>query len=174
MTRRGAWLVGVAVGILSRAGFATGQPAPPDRQPKEIVPLTRFAIGPGAFVEYSGINDSLRIVVRDSVTWRQTWERINAPFIPLPQRPAVDFDREMVVVAGMGRKPTGGYDLEIERAVEDSSGIEVLIKRTIPGDRCLLSAAVTQPVDLARMPASSRPVRFREREQASPCGGRSE
>jgi hypothetical protein len=171
---RSAWLIGVGAAVAVRAAVLVGQPAQPSGPPKEVVPLTRFAARPGAFVEYSGINDSLRIVVRDSASWRQTWERINAPFIPQQPPPAVDFGREMVVVAALGRKPSGGYDLEIERATEDSSGIEVLVRRTIPGDRCPLSAAVTQPVDIARIPASNKPVRFREREQGSPCGGRSE
>jgi hypothetical protein len=78
----------------------------------------------------------------------------------------------MVVVAAMGREPSGGYDIVIEGATEDSSGIDVTVRRTIPGDRCFMSAAVTQPVDLARLPFSTKPVRFREREQSSACGGR--
>jgi hypothetical protein len=151
-----------------RAAFAAGQPA----ARREIVPVTRFATRPSAFSEYSGLNDSLHAVVRDSTAWRALWDRVNAPFFPRPTMPDVDFQREMIVVAAMGREPSGGYDVLIEGASEDSAGIEVVVRRTIPGDRCLMSAAITQPVDLARMPASNKPVRFRERASSSPCGGR--
>jgi hypothetical protein len=163
-------IVGVAIVCVCRAAFAASQPAQPPT-PRETIPLTRFAAQATAFVEYSGVGDSLRTVVRDSVEWRRMWAQINAPFIPRPSLPPVDFQREMVVVAAMGRQPGGGYDIIIERATEDSSGIEVLIRRTIPGERCPTSAAVTQPVDLARIPASNKPVRFREREQATTCSG---
>jgi len=150
------------------AAFAGGQPA----AARETVPLTRFTSHPHAFAEYSGLNDSVRTVVRDSAAWQQLWDRVNAPYVPKPPRPDVDFHREMIVVAAIGREPSGGYDVVIDSAAEDTSSIEVVVRRTIPGERCLTTAAVTQPVDLAKIPASDKPVRFREREQRVACGGR--
>ena len=166
-------LVSVVLACLCRAAFAAGQPAQPP-SPRETIPLTRLASQPSAYVEYSGVSDSLRAVVRDSVEWRRLWVQINGPFIPQPALPRVDFQREMVVVAAMGRQPGGGYDIVIERAVEDTAGIEVLVRRTTPGDRCSSSAAVTKPLDLAKIPVSNKPVRFRDREQAAACGARTQ
>lgn len=166
-------LIGGVVVCLCRVAFAVCQPAQPP-SPREPLPLARFAAQPNAYVEYSGVTDSLRVIVRDSLEWRRIWEQINAPFTPQPSPPRVDFQREMVVVAAMGRQPGGGYDIVIEGATEDSAGIEVVVRRTTPGEHCLSSAAVTQPVDLARIPVSSKPVRFRERGQAVTCEARLE
>ena len=134
------------------------------------VPLTRLRGGPVAFSTYSGLIDSTRGVVRDSVRWRLLWERLNQPFYPRPALPPIDFQREMVVVAALGAKPSGGYDLIIESAEQDSIGIEVALRRENPAPGCPVAAVNTQPADLARIPASEQPVRFRERTVVVPCG----
>lgn len=136
------------------------------------VPLTRLRVGPVAFSTYSGLVDSMRAVVRDSARWRLLWERLNQPFYPQPALPLIDFQREMVVVAALGAKSSGGYDLIIESAELDSSGIEVALRRENPAPGCPVAAVMTQPADLARIPASEQPVRFRERTVVVPCGGR--
>lgn len=133
--------------------------------------VARLRATGGSFDDNSGLVDSLRIVVRDSVAWRSLWAQINRPFIPPPTLPAIDFDRDMIIVAALGAKPTGGYGIMIEGAAEDSSGIEVSVVLSAPGNGCALEAARTEPVDLARMPVTKRPVRFRERTVVVPCGG---
>lgn len=148
------------------SALALGQPS----SERASVPLTRLRDGAVAFSAYTGIGDSLRAVVRDSVLWRQMWDRINQPFFPRPALPAVDFRREMIVVAALGARPNGGYDVVIESAEQDSTGIEVALRRASPAPGCPVAAAVTQPADLARIPASGQPVRFRERTVIVPCG----
>src|SRR5262245_25321505 len=99
------------------------------------VPLTRLRGGPVAFSTYSGLIDSTRAVVRDSVRWRLLWERLNKPFYPRPALPPIDFQREMVVVAALGAKPSGGYGLLIQSAEQDSIGIEGALRRRNPAPR---------------------------------------
>jgi protease stability complex PrcB-like protein len=154
----------VAAGACHSA-FAAGQPS----AQQEPVPLQRFRDGPMGFSSYSGLIDSLRVVVRDSSAWRQLWQQINRPFIPPPSLPSIDFRREMVVVAALGSRPNGGFDVVIEGAAEDSSGIEIDVRRSSPAAGCPVSAVETQPVDLARLPASARSLRFRERSLVIPC-----
>jgi protease stability complex PrcB-like protein len=124
-----------------------------------------------AFETNSGLGDSLHLIVRDTTSWRQIWQRIHQPFIPQPALPAIDFGRDMVVVAAMGTRPSGGYDVIIERAGEDSAGVEVFVRQSSPAAGCPLSAALTQPVDVAKIPARPSPVHFRERRIVVPCGG---
>jgi hypothetical protein len=156
----------VAIGACQSA-LAIGQPpAQPQREP---VPIARFRGGSSAFSTYSGLVDSLRIVVRDSTAWRELWQQINRPFLPRPPLPSVDFQREMVVVAALGARPNTGFNVVIEGAEEDSAGIEVNVRRSSPGAGCPVGAAMSQPVDLARMPASGRALRFRERSIVIPC-----
>lgn len=172
MNRFIACLAAVCACPATFAALAAGQPVAPAAPPRESIPVTRLSTHPHAFAEYSGVSDSTETVVRDSVVWRALWERVTAPIFPKPRLPDVDFRREMIVVAAMGRRPSGGYDIVIDSAAESANGIEVVVRRTIPGERCLTSAAVTQPIDLARIPARPKPVRFRELEQSVPCGGR--
>jgi hypothetical protein len=134
--------------------------------------LARLRATPGSFDDNSGLVDSVRAVVRDSAAWHSLWAEINRPFIPPPALPSIDFDRDIIVVAALGARPTGGYGIMIEGATEDSSGIEVSVVQSSPGHGCALSAARTEPVDLARISVTKRPVRFRERTVVVPCGGR--
>ena len=133
------------------------------------VALTRLRDAPSAFTSYSGLTDSALMVVRDSSAWREIWQRVNRPFVPAPPAPAVDFRQEMIVVAALGRRPTAGHDIMIEGAEQDSAGIEIVVRRSEPAPGCPVAAAVTQPVDLARMRADRRAVRFRERQVVVPC-----
>jgi protease stability complex PrcB-like protein len=154
----------VAIGACQSA-FAAAQPP----VPREPLPLVRFREGQSAFSTYSGLIDSLRLVVRDSTAWRLLWQRINRPFFPPPALPPVDFHREMVVVAALGTRPSAGFDVVIEGATEDSAGIEVEVRRTNPSTGCPVAAAITQPVDLAKIPVSGRALRFRERSTLMSC-----
>lgn len=165
--RRGGHLTaGLCLMTACTSGLAGGQLS------RVTMPVTRLAGDSTSFSTYTGVGDSLRTVVRDSMLWRELWERINQPFFPRPALPPIDFQREMVVVAGLGARPSAGYDVVIEAAEQDSSGIEVALRRASPAPGCPVAAVVTQPVDIARIPASHRPVRFRERDVVVPCGER--
>ena len=132
--------------------------------------VTRLRAGARAFSTYSGITEDSNFVVRDSAAWRQLWERINKPFIPPPALPPIDFAREMVVVAALGARPSAGYDITISSVDRGSAGMEVSVRTRAPGPGCPVEAVVTQPVDLARVPFTAGPVRFREMNEVIPCG----
>ena len=151
--------------IVCHAGYAAAQ----HDSSRGNVPLTRLRDGPSAFTSYSGLADSALLVVRDSGAWQELWQRVNRPFIPAPPAPAVNFQQEMIVVAALGMRPTAGHDVVIEGAEQDSAGIEVVVRRSAPAPGCPVTAAVTQPVDMARMRADRRAVRFRERQVVVPC-----
>ncbi len=136
------------------------------------IPLTRFGRDSTAFATFSGVTDSIHLVIRDPLRWRAYWELIHRPFIPPPRLPDVDFGREMVVLAALGPRPSLGYDILIRSATRDSAGIEVQLRRSNPGPGCAMGAAVSQPVDLARIPASDLYVRFTELITTMPCGAR--
>src|SRR5262245_16791309 len=136
------------------------------------LPLKRFRNDSVAFATFSGVMDSARIVIRDRARWREYWARIHSPFIPQPREPDIDFGREMVILAALGRRPSLGYDILIRSATRASAGIEVQLRRSKPGQGCPVGAAVTEPVDLARIPASDLQVRFTELITATPCGER--
>jgi protease stability complex PrcB-like protein len=136
----------------------------------DTLPVTRLRNSATAFTTYSGLNDSVRAVVRDSAAWHELWRTINRPFYPPPPLPRVDFEHDMVVIAALGARPTAGYDIVIEGARLDSAEVEIALRTLSPAPGCPVSAAMTQPVDLATIPASPRAVRFREKSVIVPCG----
>jgi hypothetical protein len=131
--------------------------------------VTHFGDPADGFSRYSGIADSQRVVIRDTTAWRRYWSVIHRPFIPAPAVPQVDFTREMVVLAALGARPSGGFGIRIDAAIADSTQVLVQVTRIIPGRGCALPAVVTQPVDLVRVPATQLPIAFREREERTDC-----
>jgi len=163
--RRAAFLL---VTCACGATRAFGQPG----LAREATPVTRLAARGTSFSTFSGYTDSVQLVVRDSATWRTAWQTIHRPFIPPPPVPPVDFAREMVLVAALGTRSSEGYEIVFENVREDSGGIEVAVRVSEPARGCPVGATMTQPVDLARIPASARPVRFTKRNVVVPCGVR--
>ena len=133
------------------------------------LPIARFRSAPSGFTAYSGIDDSLRVVVEDVARWEMYWRRVHARMTPAPPVPAVDFAREMVILAALGLRGSGGYGILVDSAYDAGAYVEVVVRRTAPGSGCLVTAAFTQPVDLVRIPARKVPVRFRERVTVEPC-----
>ena len=145
------------------------QQAGPLASRPRAVPFEHFHTGAGSFTSYSGIDDSLRTVVRDAEGWKRTWRAIHRRVSPVPPVPAIDFGREMVVVAALGARPTGGFSIRVDSVIDAGDALEVVIRKDIPGAGCFLSAALTQPLDLALLPARPLPVRFRDRTVAERC-----
>ena len=159
------WLAG----LLVAAGACRTAQAAPRIEEESPVPVVRFRGESRAFSTYSGLDDSLRSVVRDPATWTKLWQRMQRPFFPRPAVPAVDFTRDMVIVAALGQRPSAGYDILIESAERTPDGLIVELRVTSPGSGCPVEAALTQPVDIGRVPFSDGPIRFRARQVVIAC-----
>jgi protease stability complex PrcB-like protein len=141
-------------------------PSAPGTQ--QSITVTRLAPGSGPLTEQSGMTDSARLVIRDASVWAETWARIST-VRPAPPLPAVDFTREMVIVAALGTRPSGGYGIVVESASRENGSLYVAIRSESPGTSCLSSAVLTAPVDVARVPRSDEQVQFRERSVTRSC-----
>ena len=97
------------------------------------------------------------------------WRRITASHGEPPPRPEVDFSREMLLLAAMGAQPSGGYRIRIERVLDDGAELEAHVVHTSPGPRCGAIAAITHPVDVIRIAATPRPVRWLVRQEVIDC-----
>jgi hypothetical protein len=133
------------------------------------LPIARFRSTPAGFTAYSGIDDSLRVMVDDAVRWEAYWRRLHAHVTPPPPVPPVDFGREVVILAALGTRGSGGFTIRIDSAYDVGTYVDIVVRRTAPGSGCLITAAFTQPVDVVRIPARRVPVRFRERALVEPC-----
>lgn len=134
------------------------------------ISLTRFRTDSIAFEFSSGIGQAQNLVIKDAAAWNDLWQRIYAGQTPTPPLPAVDFTQEMVVAAAMGSRPTGGYDIVLTGAGQDSAGLVIAVRATSPGAHCITTQAFTHPIDIARLATSDAPVRFEETRAVADCG----
>ena len=88
---------------------------------------------------------------------------------PEPALPDVDFAREMVVVAALGERRSGGYAIVLDSATGRGGTLVVHLRTRSPDARCAVTGALTQPVDAARLPRHDGPVEFRERAEVVRC-----
>ena len=139
--------------------------------PGADVPLTRFTNAPFSFLSFSGLNTSLRLVVRDDATWQAVWSGLYEGQSRVPPLPAVDFSKEEVLVAALGQRGSGGYSIVFGGAVGDESGgVDVVVQSRSPGKTCGTPAVITQPVDIAKIPKTAGDIRFVEHASVSDCG----
>lgn len=108
----------------------------------------------------SGIEERRQAVIRDSTTWARVWTEIMGSHRPGAPLPAVDFAREMLVVASMGTRSSGGYSMAVDsiRAARDT--VFLRIREYSPGSQCGTTGALTAPVGLARLERSEQPIAF--------------
>jgi hypothetical protein len=142
---------------------------PPSGQPPGMS-LARFPEPTPTYFRYtSAIREPRTLVVRSQAEWVGQWARITANRGPLPAAPAVDWSREMLLMAAMGSRPTGGYAITIDRVIETSRTLDVYIVRSSPGSRCGVTAALTSPVDIVRVARSNKDVRWYPRDVVNEC-----
>lgn len=134
------------------------------------VPQSRFAEEIVSYYQFSsGINAERHVAIRSQSEWEEQWLRLTARHGSRPAAPQVDFSREMLLMAAMGDRPTGGYAVSIERVVDRSAAFEVFVRHTSPGPRCFTTQAITSPVDIVRVAASAKPVRWNVVREVRDC-----
>jgi hypothetical protein len=160
-------LLSIAAGcvLLSGCAEATSADALLDRAPDaQRVEVRRLEFLP---VSFSGIGTVERVVIRSEAEWQPFWTRLWGG--DRRPRPAVDFDREMVVAATMGGRPTGGFWIQVDSAVVSSAAVDVFVTEHSPGRSCATTQAFTYPADAVAIPASAHPVRFHDAKATTEC-----
>jgi hypothetical protein len=164
--------------------MAAALPACGRRGGGESVPVPRppvwSSLPSGALLYYDnsgGIQDSVRLVVRDEAALRDVWGRATANQSPPPAPPAVDFAREMLVVAGAGRLTpedmirvdSVGVREEVTPANRRNRIMEVVV-HTVRG--CQRFASDAYPLAIVKVERFDGEVRFTERlVRAEGCPG---
>ena len=140
-------------------------------QPTESLPLsvTRLGRADSSLTYSSGFTTSQRLVVRDATTWGNTWAAIWGRVSTPPPLPEIDFTREMVIVAALGQRNTGGYSIFVAEAAEENGTVRVRIRSVSPGPRCGVTLALTEPVDAARVARRDGVVTFEETAEVQQC-----
>jgi protease stability complex PrcB-like protein len=113
----------------------------------------------------TGIGESRRLIIRDANAWASFWSELG-----VGDRPAVDFTRDVVVAVAAGQRPTGGYEIAVDRVRQANGELTVEVVETTPGPNCMTTTSLTQPVDVIVVPASTaRSWSFVERKEVRGC-----
>ncbi len=134
-----------------------------------ILEIDRLPDSSTPFAIATGLNKSEGIVVRDAQAWADVWRRIHSIRRPKPGLPAVDFEQHTVIVVAQGRKPSGGYAVEITSATLIAGHLQIDITLTHPGKGCIVTTAMVSPVDIAVLPQFDGEAVFHELIVASEC-----
>lgn len=141
----------------------------PEQVPENAVPVAQEPV----FSEYySGIDEPDRQVIRDWEAWKALWGEVTRNRAPKPDPPAIDFSGDMVIVAAMGRRSTGGYSISIDEIRRSEGRLFAVVTEVSPGSGCMTTQAFTAPVTAVRIPWSDEPVTFVERKETQDCGRR--
>jgi hypothetical protein len=98
--------------------------------------------------------------------WLMFWRSIKTDVVGGPMQsavgaiPDIDFKRYTLIVAGAGKKSTGGYSISINSVVEERDAIRVTVVETTIGHNCAGSAISTSPFVGASIPATAKQVMF--------------
>lgn len=159
----------------------------PDSSPKvepsspDAVPLQPADSGQQAYAPYgtpatpairrigqwtrTGINEARRLVIRDANAWAAFWSELG-----VGDRPAVDFSRDLVVAVAAGQRPSGGYEVAVDRVSQTNGELTIEVVETSPGPNCMTSSSLTQPVDIVVVPGvNARGWSFVERKEVRGC-----
>ncbi len=151
-----------------------GRPAPP--APARVLTAADHLY----YDNTGGIQDSLRLVIRDPQRFQQIWTRATSTQVTPPPAPAIDFSKWMVVVVDAGRR---NIDDEIrvdsaafhERTTVQGKKERVLDVTVVLRQGCGGLNASGYPLEIVRLPAFAGKVQFVERTvPASGCGGGSQ
>ncbi len=113
----------------------------------------------------TGIGESRRLVIRDANGWAQFWSELG-----VGDRPSVDFNRDVVIAVAAGQRPTGGYEIVIDRVTQNDGQLTVEVVERTPGPNCMTTASLTQPVDVVVVPAAdAKSPSFLERKEMRGC-----
>jgi hypothetical protein len=113
----------------------------------------------------TGIGEARRMVIRDANSFAQLWSELGAG-----DRPDVDFTQNVVVVAALGQRPSGGHEIAVSRVGQADGQLTIEVVETEPGPNCVTTGAETQPVDVVVVPATApRGWSFLERKEIRAC-----
>jgi len=113
----------------------------------------------------TGVGESRRLIIRDANAWAAFWSELG-----VGDRPAVDFTRDVVVAVAAGQRPTGGYEIAVDRVRQANGELTVEVVETTPGPNCMTTTSLTQPVDVIVVPApTARSWSFVERKEVRGC-----
>ena len=96
----------------------------------------------------SQIDTARQAVVRSAAEWSTLWSQHAGD----RSRPAVDFDKEMVVAVFLGTRPTAGFSVEVVGAREEGAALIVSYRESRPQPGAVAAQVLTSPFHVVAVP----------------------
>ncbi len=111
----------------------------------------------------SRINNQEAIVIVDSVVWKDVWNRIQGfsdahGVLLFAEPPAVDFNKETIVVISRGRCFRKENGIEVKRVVEEDDTVHVQVQLTKSVLGRMAPIAITYPYRIIAIPSCGKPI----------------
>lgn len=146
-------------------------PAVPDAGP--LPPGTR-ALAAGARLPAPKLDERcysppVRTVFHSELEWNSYWTGVNETCTAPPLPEEVDFAREMLVYAAIGKRMSPRDSIAIEASGVRNDSLIVVVRRWVLKNGCPGPRRATFPQTLVKLPATPHPVRFSEAHITIPC-----
>ncbi len=156
------------VSFITVVAFAAAS-GPDERGAQASLTVSRLSAQGVKLPRDSGIPGEMMSVIKDEAAWKTFWSTMHASQTPAPPVPAVDFSREIIVVAAAGMRPSSGYAIQVMSATEAKGDVTVSVELISPGAGCINAQMMTSPVDIARIPKRDGQVRFDVARRVRDC-----
>lgn len=113
-----------------------------------------------ARADWSGYEDPVRTLITDEDAWAEAWQTLHAAVSPMPERPHIDFDASVLVLAAMGTRPSTGYSVTIEDVHHHDGVLYVSLLERSPAQSCVTGAALTAPAHVVQVPRAGTAGEF--------------
>lgn len=110
----------------------------------------------------------VRTVFHSALEWSAYWQGNNMRCAP-PPVPAVDFSKEMLVYASIGKRMSPRDRISIDGSGVRNDSLIVVVRRATLKNGCPGPQQPTFPQALVKLPADPRPIRFSEAHITIPC-----
>jgi len=107
-----------------------------------------------------GYTEPSGLVIKTEDQWREVWEKMNDLRFPGPEIPEIDFEKKMVIAVFMGKRSSGGYEIEIIKITRTEYEIVVEVKEKEPPAESFRTMALTQPYHMVVIKRFPLPERF--------------
>ena len=170
-TLRGAAAAALVALLLAGCKLPEKGPETPDAGP---LPPGTQALAPGARLPVPAADaqcysSPVRTVFRSASEWESYWIGNNRLCTPPPAPTGVDFAKEMLVYASIGKRMAPQDSISIDGSGVRNDSLIVVVRRFTLKNGCPEPQKATYPQSLVKVPANSIPVRFSEVHITIPC-----
>jgi hypothetical protein len=126
------------------------------KKPPVVIEFTTIESG-----TLSGVTEPMDLVVKGESEWEYLWDLTHRNLVPKPERPEVDFKKEMVLAALMGERNSSGYRIEIGEVALEEGVIKVKVSNfETPGNLTIM----TQPYHIVKIARYPYKIEFEHEE----------